>query len=445
MTAPIVVGAWQQFAGDGFVDLTTGPQGGPPLGAAATTAGWTFLTNYKSTDTVNKQALLAINLTASTHQIQITVNEVGHLHVVSVKVTPGGTIWSGSITVDDGAAHTIAVQVPGPGAGWLRIFVDGNLCGNFAVAAGVIDAVQPVSGAGNQLGGLLPGGSGGGTFSLQLTSLFAVVQPVQDVVHDQAFPQELTGARFHRVLDMLNLPARLRNIATGTVWCSADTTDESQTKVLSYLQKLEQTEQGQCYVAADGTLVFRDRAWRAAHVTSSAVFSDRDRATYPTDLPYSMGGVTLNFDRAELFNEIPVTRRFGTAVQMAVDGPKNPPDGTSSVERFTQRTMPGLTDLLMASDAEAMACAGFILFGDGGTPGTYRPQYRVGDLVINPLVDDRLWPIVLGLDIGDVITVIKSRIPGGGTPITLLCRIEGVEHEITPPTSWTTTWHVSLV
>jgi hypothetical protein len=335
--------------------------------------------------------------------------------------------------------------VPGPGAGWLRIFVDGNLCANVAVAAGVIDAVQPVSGAGNQMGGFLPDTTGGGTFDLQLPTLFPGVQAVQDVVHDAAFPQELTGARVNRVLDMINLPARLRDIAVGTVWCSADTTDESQTKVLSYLQKLEQTEQGQCYVGVDGRLVFRDRAWRAAHVTSSAVFSDRDRVAFPTDLPYSMGGVTLNFDRAELFNEIPVTRRFSTAVQLAVDGPKNPPDGTSSVERFTQRTMPGLSDLLMSSDAEALACAQFILFGNSGTPGTYQPQCRVGDLVINPLVDDRLWPIVLGLDISDVITIIKSKIPGGGTPITLLCRIEGVEHEINPPTSWITTWHVSLV
>jgi len=424
VTVPVFGPGSVAFSGDAFVAI---PQ---PLGSSATTAGWTFLTLYSSSDTTHKAALAAINLTASTHQIQIVVNHPSHPHVVSVYLTPAGTSWASPTVVDDGAVHTIVVQVPGPGAGNLRIFVDGHLTASFAVAAAVIDAVQPSAGTGSQIGGLLPDTTGGATMTLQEVALFRDIQAVQDIAHDGALPQETTGDRFNRVLDMIAHPASQRDVASGTLICARDVSDNSQTKALAYLQRIEATEQGQCHMLATGRIVFRDRNWRAAHVTSSATFSDRDRGAYPADLPYDMGGVTLNFDRAELFNEIPVAARGGTP-QLAVDA--------ASQLAYTQRTMPGLSDLLMATDADALACAEFIL------ASTKQPQFRVGDLVINPTVDDRLWPVVLGLDIGDVITVIKSRIPGGGSPISLVCRIEGIEHEVTPPTSWLTTWHVSLV
>lgn len=149
----------------------------------------------------------------------------------------------------------------------------------------------------------------------------------------------------------------------------------------------------------------------------------------PAELPYVMGGVTLNFDRMELFNQILVTRRNG-ALQTA----SNP----ASIALYTTRTMQ-LSDLLMADDADALYAGEWIL------ADTAYPQFRVGDLVLNPNADDRLWPLVLGAEIGNVITVNKHNIPGGGPTISLLCRIEGIEHLIDPPKDWITKWHVSLV
>jgi hypothetical protein len=149
----------------------------------------------------------------------------------------------------------------------------------------------------------------------------------------------------------------------------------------------------------------------------------------PGELPYVMGGVTLNFDRMELFNDIQVTRRNGT-LQTAT----NP----ASVLEFTDRTMQ-LSDLLMATDADALYCGEWIL------ADTAYPQFRVGDLVLDPNTDDRLWPLVLGCEIGQVIVVNKRNIPGGGPAISLACRIEGIEHQIDAPKTWITKWHVSLM
>ena len=143
-----------------------------------------------------------------------------------------------------------------------------------------------------------------------------------------------------------------------------------------------------------------------------------------------MGGVTLNFDRSELFNDVPVTRRNGVQ-QEAVNA--------ASVTEFTNRTMPGLSDLMMATDADALYCAEWIL------ADTAYPQLRVGDLILDPTLNDALWPLVLGLEIGNVVTVTKHNVPGGGTAPSLVCRLEGIEHQVDPPRAWKTTIHLSLV
>ena len=38
-----------------------------------------------------------------------------------------------------------------------------------------------------------------------------------------------------------------------------------------------------------------------------------------------------------------------------------------------------------------------------------------------------------------------ANVPGGGAAVALACRVEGIEHQIDPPRSWMTTWHLSLV
>lgn len=248
-----------------------------------------------------------------------------------------------------------------------------------------------------------------------------------------SWPSEFTGQVVNRILDTIGFPSGQRSVDTGRTLCQEDVQDETQTKVLDQLQKLEQTEQAECFVDAAGNLTFQDRYHRfeSPNANSLATLGDGGSA-FPTEIPYTMGGVVLNFDWDELFNDIPVTRRNGN-LQEATN--------QTSINEFNNRTVTGLSDLLMASDLDALSCAEWIL------SDTAFPQYRVGQLILDPLADQRLWPIVLGAEIGNVLTVNKHNIPGGGspTPISLVCRLEGIEHAIDAPNSWKCTMHVSLM
>ena len=332
----------------------------------------------------------------------------------------------GPTTVADGSwHHLVIVAAGGPG----RLYVDGVLV---ASASPLSASAYPGIGS---IGSAVLNGIVANTEDVEMQEVAIYGYPLtaaQVLNHFQrgAWPSEKTGLVVNRILDAVGFPAAQRSVDTGRTTCQADTQNETQTKVLDQLQKLEQTEQGQCFVSAGGNLTFQDRYHRyeSPNANPVAILGDGGPA-YPSEIPYIIGGVTLNFDRMELFNDIPVTRRGGTLQEVT---------NQASVNEYTNRTIPGLSDLLMATDADALYCAQWVL------ADTAWPQYRVGRLILNPFTNPALWPIVLGCDIGAVVTVVKHNIPGGGAPISLNCRVEGIEHEIDAPRSWITTWHVSL-
>lgn len=338
----------------------------------------------------------------------------------------GAVIATGATPVNDGIWHHVVAVTTGAGVGFTNIYVDGNLD-----AAEVGGPNQNFPNVPASLGDLA-NGNNLDDMELQEVALYGTqLTGAQIAKHFSlgTYAAQFTGQMAGQVLDTIGFPTALRKIDTGHTFCQADIQDETQTKVLDQLQKLEQTEQGQLFVGPDGSLTFQDRYHRyeSPNATSVATLGDGG-AGHPSEVPYAMGGVILNFDWDELFNDVPVTRRGGL-LQEAIN--------TTSENEYTNRTMPGLSDLLMATDIDALGCAQFVL------ADTAFPQYRVGDILLDPTTDARLWPIVLGNDVGAVVTVIKHNIPGGGS-LTLVCRIEGVEHTVAAPTSWKTVWHVSL-
>ena len=341
---------------------------------------------------------------------------------VAVDFIGGGNLI-GSAVVNDGTWHHI-VAAYGVGSGGGQLYVDGVL--------DVSNATTPSSAHTLPVTGQLVAIAGTGSvaeFAVYPTQF----NSTQVATHFSkgGWGPGYTGQLFSSILDNVQVPSSIRSIDTGRTYCQADLQNETQTKVLSLLQKLEQTEQGQCYVNAAGNIVFEDRYHRfqSPNANSVATFGDGGSA-HPSEVPYAMGGVTLNFDRAELFNDVPVTRRNGVQ-QEAVN--------SASVGEFTNRTMPGLSDLMMATDVDALYCSEWIL------ADTAYPQLRVGNLILDPTLNDALWPLVLGLEIGNVVTVVKHNIPGGGSAVNLACRVEGIEHQVDPPRSWKTTIHLSLV
>jgi hypothetical protein len=230
------------------------------------------------------------------------------------------------------------------------------------------------------------------------------------------FSGEGTGTHAERILDILEWPAALRDIAAGDV--NVGTYAWSGT-ALDYLQTLERTELAQFYIETDGTVIWRDRSALTDDTrsnTSQATFGDGGGA----ELPYA----DIEIDGASetsIYNDVLITRDGGTP-QRATD--------TTSIEEYGTHSY-AESGSLDETDATAAAKAAAIL------SRRKEPKLRVLGITVNPQRDpDNLFPQVLGRKIGDRITV-KRRPLDVGAAIDQDCWIESIAHDVTPDT-WMT-------
>lgn len=231
---------------------------------------------------------------------------------------------------------------------------------------------------------------------------------------------ELSGARVARILDSVGWPEDKRAIDAGSVTLQATTLEGP---ALGELQAVAEAELGALYVRGDGVLTFRERTAVMTDpraTTSQATFGDGGG----DELPYKDGGLSLAYDTETLINRILAQREGGAEVFL---------EDLASQEKYRVHAPVSSTDLLLEDDAAVEQWAGFLL------QVSSKPELRFTSMEVWPRADpDRLWPQVLGRDIGDRITVIR-RPPGGGDPIIRDVFIRGIQHVITVD-NWVTTW-----
>ena len=305
----------------------------PDLGFNVFQSGTTIVCWWKGTGTTG-DFIVAFPPSAG-HNWCAYVTSAGapQFNVGGVLVTGGGA------PINDGNFHHL-VFTCGLGSGGTQVYVDGALVGS--------SASEPASWPLPASNGVVAWGTDDQTMQelafLQYQLSGAQVAALYEV---SAFPAQKTGQAVTQLLNLIGMPSSLQNVDTGFTFCQADTQNETQTKVLDQLQKYEQSEQGQCYVSAAGQLTFEDRyhRYRSPDANSVATIDD-----YGSSNPgYAMGGVTLNFDRMELWNDVPVTRRGGILQEAS---------SAASITEFTNRTMTGLSDLMMDDDADALLLRG---------------------------------------------------------------------------------------
>lgn len=227
---------------------------------------------------------------------------------------------------------------------------------------------------------------------------------------------ELSGARIHRVLDSVSWPVGLRDIDAGRSPLQGTTMDRSGWEELLAVQD---SEIGQVFVDARGYVVFRDRYANfndAKSTTVQAKFGDG-----AGELPFVDHDI-IN-DHASLFNVVRIANKGG-AQQTAED--------TLSRQLYLTHTFER-TDLMLLTDDDAADYAAFVLTMNKD------PELRFNNLKIQGNDDDALWPYLLGLEFGDLITLTR-RPPGGGPVVTRECYIIGVTHDVAGPGEWRTTW-----
>ena len=218
---------------------------------------------------------------------------------------------------------------------------------------------------------------------------------------------ELSGARVDFLLDLpeIDYPAT-RNISTGLATLGAFQIDAN-TNTLTYLQQIATSEQGACFIAADGDLTFTDRL-DASFATVAATFSDTG-----TNIPYT--ALEVVYGQEFLFNRIQATIEGGT-VQVANDA--------ASQTEFGITTL-ALPDLLLQSNAEALTLANYLV-------ALYaNPQYRFDDLgLITSAMGSSDRNIVNALELQDVVSVTRSYSTGSPASVTEFYAVERLSHTI---------------
>lgn len=222
---------------------------------------------------------------------------------------------------------------------------------------------------------------------------------------------QTTGARVSAILDRseIDWPAGKRAIGTGIATLQADsiggTVNPDPVNALTYLQKVDEAEQGALFIAADGVLTFRDRA--NLQIITTTVFADDG-----TGIPFT--NIDASYGSEELRNRITVTRLNGGTATAS---------GTASIASYGAIDFE-IRDTLYSTDGQAQDLADLIL-------ARYEePLLRIDgiEVVTNALTEAQIAE-VLDLDLGDLVQV-KYTPSGIGDPIDQFVRLDAIEHEI---------------
>jgi hypothetical protein len=240
-----------------------------------------------------------------------------------------------------------------------------------------------------------------------------------EITDGTGYSAELSGTRIGHVLDSLGFPAALRDIDAGqsTMQATGALVDAN---AMDHLHQVQESERGQFFIAGDGKATFHDRHARfnSPFTTSQAIF-DEDAGENSFQI------IELSLDDEFIYNTVTRGRTGGT--------PQTATDSTSQTA-YGKSSLPAKTDLLMATDADALSQAQYLI-------SQYKDAVlRSKKMVIYPQRDPvNLWPKVLGCGIGTRITLRLNQ-----ASLDKDYHIESYTHdEDARDGHWVTTWQLS--
>jgi hypothetical protein len=268
----------------------------------------------------------------------------------------------------------------------VRVSADGT-----AVFTGLVDDWNFDYSLGGQSVASLSGSDGFSTFARQVNAGGSAVE-------------ESAGARINRVLDQItvNWPAGKRDIEDGDTTLEAGPLEDN---ALTYLNQIEESEQGLIFMTKGGDFGFRSR-----------LFQPTDEATRFTDdgtgVPFT--DIEIAFGSELLVNRSTATSGAGEATA----------ENATSIQTFgvTEKDF----DTLLSSEAQLQGLVDFVVARFGV------PEYRVENVTVNlRSVTSGQRAELLGLELGDEAVV--SFTPNNvGDPIALRYRVIGVTHNVGP-------------
>jgi hypothetical protein len=223
---------------------------------------------------------------------------------------------------------------------------------------------------------------------------------------------QLTSARVSAILDRpeVNFSTALRNIATGVATCGTVAYTDN-TNTLSALQAVAIAEDGRLFANRRNEIQFDERI---SFTFSTAIASFGGTAT--NEIPILAIGVA--YGQETLFNRVQVDIDGGTAAQVAQDSASQTQYG---VQTLSFSSVPLVNETAGATLAQNLL-------------DKYKePKIRFNEISTSlNACGSALWPTVLTLDVGDVISVTKTYDQGLPLNRTDSVFIESVAHDITP-------------
>jgi hypothetical protein len=207
---------------------------------------------------------------------------------------------------------------------------------------------------------------------------------------------ESSGQRYSRIVNWIGYSGPTR-ISPGMEQSYGPASDiqggTSPTAALQALQNVVDTEAGQHFVAADGTLVFQARSDRY-NQTPTVTFGE-----HAGEVPYT--DAQFDFDPTRIANGITVTQAYGNALYSATD--------SGSIQNYGKVTLQRTVNTM--DPLEATAASQYFLYQNR------QPLQRLEALPVDVAANPSVWPTLLGLDLGACVGV--NRRPSNAPTVTL--------------------------
>ncbi len=213
------------------------------------------------------------------------------------------------------------------------------------------------------------------------------------------YAEELSGTRIGNVLDTIGWPAGDRDIDAG-IENMKSTGAMVNVIAMEHLFSVQESELGTLFIQGDGDVVFHERGVLEA-LSSQATFGTGNLPIFDVEFP---------LDDESLYNEIRMTREGGS---------EQTASSAASILEYGLRTL-SRTGLLLITDLLVYVYCLYLLARHNDT------KMRIKSFTVKPQTpgdEATLWPLVLGLDIGQKVTLVWSE-----ASINDDYFIEGIEH-----------------
>jgi hypothetical protein len=320
------------------------------------------------------------------------------------------SVWNG---FPDGQWHHL-VMVFKPTNGF-TVYVDGNAGGNFSTITPSVavsldnwfaDATTTFP---DPLASMAISNWAAYTFTLSAGQVTSHYQ------RGIGYQGEKSGARVTRLLNQYWAGAF--TAATGSAAMAPDYAYQGRT-MLDVLQEIQETERGLLYVNRSGTVTFEDRSSRYANQTALWVLGENPPGASPTEYPYI--AYKANFDPTYTFSQTNLSRPGNTTV--------TPQINTAAATDYGQRVISQTVQVNTNYDVQQASAFYLNRYS--------KPVTRIEILTLDPAANPALWPLVLGLEISQRITV-KRRTAALTTSADYY--VEQISHKIDAQTgAWKT-------